>query len=185
MCRSPRFFVKIMMFFCFCKDCNDVIARVVTNLNLITACYSPQKEPHYDTVPEQEDSRPRFVFTHHHFHHFFWIWWNFLPLSYKAIVNILRHFLFQVMRVQFWFFCGRTIQSLRWDAMRSLFQCHTKPHRQPWLIDHVVTQSVNCELMHPSWASTSLSTPSSMSAIANLGPSYYCNFQTHGNSSAD
>ena len=68
LCRSPRFFVKIMMFFCFCKDCNDVIARVVTNLNLITACYSPQKEPHYDTVPEQEDSRPRFVFTHHHSH---------------------------------------------------------------------------------------------------------------------
>ena len=108
------------MFFCFCKDCNDVIARVVTNLNLITACYSPQKEPHYDTVPEQEDSRPRFVFTHHHFPHFFWIRWNFLPLSYKAIANILRHFLFQVL-------CGSNSDFLWKDNPKFAMGCYAKP----------------------------------------------------------
>ena len=182
MCRSPRFFVKIMMFFCFCKDCNDVIARVVTNLNLITACYSPQKEPHYDTVPEQEDSRPRFIFTHHHFHE---VDVPFCLYHIKQLQISWDTFCSKCYAGPIQIFCGRTIQSLQWDAMRSLFQCHTKPHRQPWLIDHVVTQSVNCELMHLSWASTSLTTPSSMSAIANIGPSYYCNFQTHGNSSAD
>ena len=155
---------------------------VVINPNINIFYYSPQKEPHYDTVPEQEDSRPRFVFTHHHSHEVdldlsaFVIWSSCKYSDTLSIPSYAGPILI---------FCGRTIQSLQWDAMRSLFQCHTKPHRHPWLIDHVVTQSVNCELMHPSWASTSLSTPSSMSAIANLGPSYYCNFQTHGNSSAD
>ena len=58
-CAGPRSFYK---------DYNDVIATVVINPNMNIFYYSPQKEPHYDTVPEQEDSRPRFVFTHHHFH---------------------------------------------------------------------------------------------------------------------
>ena len=58
-CADPRSFYK---------DYNDVIATVVINPNINIFYYSPQKEPHYDTVPEQEDSRPRFVFTHHHSH---------------------------------------------------------------------------------------------------------------------
>ena len=58
-CAGPRSFYK---------DYNDVIATVVIDPNINIFYYSPQKEPHYDTVPEQEDSRPRFVFTHHHSH---------------------------------------------------------------------------------------------------------------------
>ena len=58
-CAGPRSFYE---------DYNDVIATVVINPNINIFYYSPQKEPHYDTVPEQEDSRPRFVFTHHHSH---------------------------------------------------------------------------------------------------------------------
>ena len=48
---------------------NNVIAGVMIN-PLTIPCYSPQKEPHYDTVPEQEDSRPRFVWDRNHSHHF-------------------------------------------------------------------------------------------------------------------
>ena len=51
---------------------------------------------------------------------FSWSWCTFLPLSYKAIVNILRHFLFQVL-------CGSNSDFLWKDNPKFAMGCYAKP----------------------------------------------------------
>ena len=50
-------------------------------------CFSPQKEPHYDTVPEQEDSRPRY-FSSEIFYHCQIMWSHWKTLFLLNIANI-------------------------------------------------------------------------------------------------
>ena len=79
-------------------------------------CFSPQKEPHYDTVPEQEDSRPRY-FSSEIFYHCQIMWSHWKTLFLLTLPTLTKTIKTMIM-------CVDSLEKIwMWNETQGLFQC--------------------------------------------------------------